>query len=131
MTNFAVLCFAANLSIQCSSTVDVLFNATGTIIVNSTGSLLPKIISSSSLAYLTSNISTSANGSFNLSTIWNTSRDLAFNSTSNIEWTAMYTFKECSASVHRPNTKQNCENARKPVTCTTKINIYSKNVFWF
>ena len=23
--------------------------------------------------------------------------------------------------------KQNCEKARKPVTCTTKINIYSKN----
>ena len=127
--NFAVLCLAANLSIRCPLTVDVLFNTTATIFVNSTGSLLPKVISSSNLAYLTSNIPTSANGLFNLSTIWNTSRDLAFNSTNNIKWTAMYTFKECSASVHRPNAKQNCEFVRKPVTCTTKIAVYSKIFF--
>ena len=125
--NFAVLCFAANLSIQCPSAVDVLFNTTGTVVINSTGSLLPKIISISSLAYLTSNNSTSANGSYNVSTMWKTSRDLTFNSTNNIEWTAMYTFKECSASVNYPSVKKNCEKARKPVTCTTKINIYSKN----
>ena len=106
--------------------MDVLFNTTGTVIVNSTGSLLSKVISNSSLAYLTSNDSTSTDGSVHLSTTWNTSRDLAFNSTNNIEWTAMYTFKECSTNVHRQSVKQNCEKARKPVTCTTKINIYSK-----
>ena len=106
--------------------MDVLFNTTGTVIVTSTGSLLSKVISNSSLANLTSNNSTSIDGSVNLSTTWNTSRDLAFNSTNNIDWTAMYTFKECSTSITFPNMKQTCEKARKPVTCTTKTNIYSK-----
>ena len=41
----------------------------------------------------------------------------------------MYTFKECSTSLHYPSVMQNCEKAREPVTCTTKINIYSKNFF--
>ena len=39
----------------------------------------------------------------------------------------MYTFKDCSASTHHPIIKQNCEKARKPVTYTTKIIVYSKN----
>ena len=125
--NFVAQCYAASLSIQCPSTVDVLFNTTGTVIVNSTGSLLSKVIANSSLANLTSNNSTSTDGLVNLSTTWNTSRDLAFNSTNYIEWTAMYTFKKCSTSIHYPNFNQNCEKARKPVTCTTKINIYGKN----
>ena len=41
----------------------------------------------------------------------------------------MYTFKECSTSKFHSSVKENCEKARKPRTCTTKINIYSKNFF--
>ena len=40
----------------------------------------------------------------------------------------MYTFKECTTSLQSPNAKLNCENARKSVSCTTKINVYGKNV---